>query len=53
VLAGIAHLLAPGQEAVVELGEAGDAVRLGFGQEALADEAVQPLLLAASFRLSG
>jgi len=47
VLAGIAHLLTPGQKAVVELGEAGDAVRLGLTEEPLADEAVQPLLLAA------
>ena len=53
VLAGIADLLAPGQEAVVELGEAGDAVRLGLTQEPLADEAVQPLLLAAPLRRVG
>jgi hypothetical protein len=40
MLAGIAHLLTPGQEAVVQFGEAGDAVRLGLGQEPLADEAL-------------
>ena len=30
MLARVADLLGPGQEAIVELGEAGDAVRLGF-----------------------
>ena len=44
--ARVAHLLGPGQEAIVELGVAGDAVRLGFEQEAFTDEAIEPLLFA-------
>ena len=48
VLTRVAHLLGPGQEAIVQLAEAGDAVRLGLGQEPFADEAIEPLLLAAA-----
>jgi len=50
---GVAHLLGPGQEPIVQLGEAGDAVRFGLGEEAFADEAIEALLLAAALRLSG
>jgi len=50
---GVAHLLGPGQETIVQLGEAGDAVRLGLGEEAFADEAIEALLLAAPLGLSG
>jgi hypothetical protein len=39
--------LGPGHEAVVELWQLQDAGGLGLQQEALADDAVQPLLLAA------
>jgi hypothetical protein len=47
VLARVAHLLGPGQESIVQLGEAGDAVRLGLGEKTFADEAIEALLLAA------
>jgi hypothetical protein len=50
VLAGIADTFAPGQDAVVELGEAGAAVRLRLRQEPFADKAVEPVSLAATFR---
>jgi len=46
-------LLGPGHEPVVQLGEAGDAVGFGLAEEPFADEAVEALLLAAAFRLSG
>jgi hypothetical protein len=45
--------LGPGREAVVELVQVGDASVLGLEQEALADDAVQALLLATALRLSG
>src|SRR5438128_1516048 len=45
---GVAHLLGPGQEPIVQLGEAGDAVRLGLREKTFADEAIEALLLAAS-----
>src|SRR5712691_477926 len=44
---GVAHLLGPGQKTIVQLGEAGDAVRLGLGEKAFADKAIEALLLAA------
>jgi hypothetical protein len=47
VLARVAHLLGPGQESIVQLGEAGDAVRLGLGEKTFADEAIEALQLAA------
>jgi len=48
MLPGIADLLGPGQEPIIELPEAGDALGLGLEEEALTDEAVQPFLLASS-----
>src|SRR5437870_8157114 len=45
---GVAHLLGPGQEPIVQLGEAGDAVRLGLREKTFADEAIEALLLAAA-----
>ena len=42
------YLLGPGQETIVQLGEAGNAVRLGLREEAFANEAIEPLLLAAA-----
>jgi hypothetical protein len=45
---GVADLLGPGGEAVVELVQAVDAGLLGLEQEALADQAVQSLLLASA-----
>jgi hypothetical protein len=53
VLARVADLLGPGQEAIVQFAEAGNAVRLGFAQEPLTNEAVEPLLLATTLGLSG
>ena len=47
MLTRVADLLGPGQEAIVELGEAGDPVRLGFSQEAFTNETIEPLLFAA------
>ena len=46
VLPEIAHLLGPGQEAVVQFLETGDALGFRLEEEALADVAVQALLLA-------
>jgi hypothetical protein len=51
--ARIAHLLHPGQEAIVELGEAGDAMCFGLEQKALADERIELFDLAPALRLSG
>jgi hypothetical protein len=48
VLTRIAHLLSPGEEPVIRLGEAGDAARFGIGQEAFANEPVEPLELTAA-----
>src|SRR5215831_10857045 len=53
VHAGVAHLLRPRRKAVIELLEAGDALGFGLEQEALADVAVEPLLLAAPGRRVG
>jgi hypothetical protein len=53
VQAGVADLLGPGGEAVVELVQGGDAGLLGLQQEPLADQAVQPLLLPPTLGLSG
>jgi hypothetical protein len=50
---GVGDLLGPGGEGVVELGEALDVGGLGLGQEALADVAVEALLLATALRLTG
>ena len=49
VLTRIADLLRPREETIVQLGEAGDAVGFGFGQEPFADKSVEPLELAAAF----
>src|SRR5260370_14336521 len=46
----IAYLLDPGQEPIIELAEAGDAVRFGLQQEPLADEAICALNLAPALR---
>ena len=51
--AGVRDLLGPGTEGVVQLGEAFDASRLGLGEEALADVAIQALLLSPPGRLIG
>ena len=48
--AGIAHLLDPGHEALVELSEAGDAVGLGLEQEPLADVAICAFNFASALR---
>ncbi len=53
MLARVADLFGPGQKPIIQLGEASDAVCLGLTQEAFANETVQPLLLAATLRLSG
>ena len=45
---GVAHLLGPGGEAVVQFVQGGDAGGLGLKQEPLADDAVESLLLAAA-----
>jgi hypothetical protein len=50
---GVADLLGPGGEAVVELVQAVDAGLLGLEQEALADQAVESLLLAPALGLTG
>jgi len=51
--AGVEHGLGPRVEAVVEDVEGFDAGGFGFQQEALADDPVQPLLLASALGLTG
>src|SRR5260370_23730455 len=51
--AGVAHLLGPGREAIVELLEVGDAVRLSLEQEPLSDVAQKSFLFAARLRPVG
>ena len=46
MLPEITDLLGPGQEAIVQLLEAGDAQGLRLEEEALPDEAVEAFLLA-------
>src|SRR5713226_6101221 len=48
--AGVAHLLGPGREAIVELLEAGDAVRLSLEQEPLSDVSQESFLFATRLR---
>ena len=49
----VADLLGPGGEAVVELVQRGGPCLLGLDQEPLADEPVEPLLLASALGLTG
>jgi hypothetical protein len=51
--ARVADLLGPRAEAIIQLLEVGDTLRLGLEQEALADIAAQSFLFSASLRLSG
>jgi len=50
VHAGVAHLLGPGREAIIELLEAGDAVRLSLEQEPLPDVSQESFLFATRLR---
>jgi hypothetical protein len=48
--AGVANLLGPGDEAIVELLKAADALSFGLKQEPLSDIAVEPLLFTTPSR---
>ena len=48
VHAGVAHLLGPGYEAIIQLLEAGDALGLGLEQEPLADVSPESFLFPAT-----